>query len=42
MAEITELHLIGWPTIVSPAQHEEQIHEAQVSLDEAKRLGAQQ
>ncbi|WP_076593463.1 ferrochelatase [Herminiimonas arsenitoxidans] len=42
MAEITELHLIGWPTIVPSSQREEQEQEARLSLEEAKRLGAAQ
>ncbi|MNR78077.1 Ferrochelatase [compost metagenome] len=42
IAEITELHLIGWPTIVPPSLREEQEQQAQVSRSEAERLGANQ
>lgn len=42
MAEITELHLIGWPTIVPPSLREEQERQAHISREEAGRLGANQ
>lgn len=42
LAQIAELHMIGWPTILSPALHEERNEEARISLAEAQRLGAQQ
>ncbi|CAL62772.1 Ferrochelatase (Protoheme ferro-lyase) (Heme synthetase) [Herminiimonas arsenicoxydans] len=42
LAQIAELHMIGWPTILSPALLEERNEEARISLAEAQRLGAQQ
>ncbi len=41
LAEIAEQHLIGWPTMVAPAQREAQKKEAEAGRIEALRLGAQ-
>ena len=40
MAEIAEQHLIGWPTIMSPAQREAQKRDAQEGREQALRMGA--
>ena len=40
LAEITEQHLIGWPTIMTGNLREQQKQRSQTSLLEAKRLGA--
>ena len=40
LAQIAELHMIGWPTILSPSMREERDAEARTSQHEAKRLGA--
>jgi ferrochelatase len=42
LAEITEQHMIGWPTMMSAAQREAQKKAAEVSRLEAKRIGAEQ
>ncbi len=42
MAEIAELHMIGWPTIMSPTLNEERNQQARISLEQAQRLGAAQ
>lgn len=42
LAQIAELHMIGWPTILSPALREERNEQARISLEEAQRLGAPQ
>lgn len=42
MAEIAELHMIGWPTIMAPALREAWDKQARISQAEAKRLGATQ
>ena len=40
MAEIAEQHLIGWPTILSPAQKAAQRRDAEVGRAHAAQLGA--
>lgn len=40
MAEIAEQHLIGWPTILTPAQRAAQRRDAQVGAQHAAQLGA--
>jgi ferrochelatase len=40
MAEIAEQHLIGWPTIQTPAQREERTLDAARGAEHAARLGA--
>ena len=40
LSEIAESHMIGWPTVVSPAIREEQQAQAQASKEAALRLGA--
>ncbi len=40
MAEIAEQHLIGWPTMMSPAQREAERRDAEVGRERALRLGA--
>jgi ferrochelatase len=40
MAEIAEQHLIGWPTILTPAQRAAQRRDAQVGAQYAANLGA--
>lgn len=40
MAELVELHTLGWPTMFSPSLREEQEKQAQISKEHAKRLGA--
>ncbi len=40
LAQIAELHMIGWPTILSPAMREEREEQARISKAEAARLGA--
>ncbi len=42
MAEIAELHMIGWPTIMSPTLSAERDQQARISLEQAQRLGATQ
>ena len=41
LAEITEQHLIGWPTMVTASMREQEKQQALVSRTEAKRLGAE-
>ncbi len=41
LAEIAEQHMIGWPTIMTPAMREEQKTAAEVARIQAKRLGAE-
>ena len=41
LAEIAELHMIGWPTIVSPSLREELDEQAKASREAALRLGAE-
>jgi ferrochelatase len=41
LAEIAEQHLIGWPTMVSPAQREQRKKEAEQARATAERMGAQ-
>jgi len=40
LAEIAEQHLIGWPTMMSPSQRENERREAEVGREHALRLGA--
>jgi protoporphyrin/coproporphyrin ferrochelatase len=40
LAEIAEQHMVGWPTILSPAMRDMQKHEAATSFSQAKSLGA--
>jgi ferrochelatase len=40
LAEITEQHLIGWPTMMTASLREQQKQQALISRAEAKRLGA--
>jgi ferrochelatase len=40
MAEIAEQHLIGWPTMLTPAQREAQRRDAQTAQEHAVKLGA--
>lgn len=40
MAEIAEQHLIGWPTILTPAQRDERLRDAERGAAHAARLGA--
>ncbi len=40
LAEIAEQHIIGWPTMMTPAQRELQKKEAETGRTEALRLGA--
>ena len=40
MAEIAEQHLIGWPTILTPAQVEARRRDAELGAANAARLGA--
>jgi ferrochelatase len=40
LAQISELHMIGWPTILSPGMREERDAQARISQEEAKRMGA--
>lgn len=40
LAEITEQHLIGWPTTMTVGQREQQKQHALMSVAEAKRIGA--
>jgi ferrochelatase len=42
LAEITEQHLIGWPTMMTNSMREEEKQQALISKAEAKRLGAAQ
>lgn len=41
LAEITEQHLIGWPTMMTASLREQQKQQALLSRSEAKRLGAE-
>ena len=41
LAEITEQHLIGWPTMVTASMREQEKQQALISRAEAKRLGAE-
>jgi ferrochelatase len=41
LAEITEQHLIGWPTMMTASLREQQKQQALISRSEAKRLGAE-
>jgi ferrochelatase len=41
LADLVELHAIGWPTLRSTAAREEQERQAQVSRERALRLGAE-
>jgi ferrochelatase len=40
MAEIAEQHLIGWPTMLTPAQREAERRDAEIAREHAVRLGA--
>jgi ferrochelatase len=40
MAEIAEQHLIGWPTMLTPAQREARRRDAESSRENAVKLGA--
>jgi ferrochelatase len=40
LAEIAEQHLIGWPTMLTPAQREAQRRDADVGREHALKLGA--
>jgi ferrochelatase len=40
MAEIAEQHLIGWPTMETPAQRDARQRDAQAGREHAERLGA--
>ena len=40
MAEIAEQHLIGWPTMLTPAQREAQRRDAEVAREHAAKMGA--
>ncbi|GGI20378.1 MAG: ferrochelatase [Oxalicibacterium faecigallinarum] len=42
MAEVAELHMIGWPTLMTPALKEELEEQAQITREAAARLGASQ
>jgi ferrochelatase len=42
LAEIAEQHLIGWPTMLSPAQRELRKKDAETSRLVAHKMGAQQ
>ncbi|MDY7540502.1 ferrochelatase [Undibacterium sp. RTI2.1] len=41
LAEITEQHLIGWPTMMTVSMRDKQKQDAQISRSESKRLGAE-
>ena len=41
LAEITEQHLIGWPTMMTPSLREQEKQQALLSKAEAKRMGAE-
>lgn len=41
LAEITEQHLIGWPTMMTPSLREQEKQQALLSRAEAKRIGAE-
>jgi ferrochelatase len=41
LAEITEQHLIGWPTMMTASLREQEKQRALISRSEAKRLGAE-
>jgi ferrochelatase len=40
LAEIAEQHIVGWPTISTPAQREERARDAEMGRGEALRMGA--
>jgi ferrochelatase len=40
MAEIAEQHMVGWPTMLAPAQKEGQRRDAEAGRENAQRLGA--
>lgn len=40
MAEIAEQHLIGWPTMLTPAEREARRRDAEIAREHASRLGA--
>ena len=40
LGEIAEQHMIGWPTQMSPAQHEERRKDAETGRAAALQLGA--
>jgi ferrochelatase len=40
LAEITEQHMIGWPTIMPPSLREQEKQQAAISQMEARRVGA--
>jgi ferrochelatase len=42
MAELVQLHTLGWPTMQSPSMREEQEKQSKISLEQAKRHGAAQ
>ncbi|MDP3670371.1 MAG: ferrochelatase [Telluria sp.] len=42
LAEIAEQHIIGWPTMMTPAQREAQKREAEAGRESALQLGASQ
>jgi len=42
LSEVAELHMIGWPTLMTPALKEELEEQAQTTREEAARLGASQ
>lgn len=42
LAEMAELHMIGWPTILSPSLREARDTQARISREAATRLGASQ
>lgn len=42
MMEIAELHMVGWPTMAGAALREEEKKQAEISAEQARRLGATQ
>jgi ferrochelatase len=40
LAEIAEQHLIGWPTMMSPAQREARRKDADIAREHAAKLSA--
>jgi len=40
MAEIAEQHLIGWPTMLTPAQREARRTDAETGREQAAKMGA--